>query len=299
MRKIVGVVFKRPGKKYSFDPAGLTLHLGDRVVAKTTKGTELGEVVSVPREIGNDKAPQPLKKIVRKANEEDLAQNQARQEKAHEAVGVCRERIAAHNLPMRLVEVEQSFDGSKMTFYFTSETRVDFRELVKDLAARFKTRIELRQIGVRDKARLVGGLGHCGKDLCCTMLLGDLSPVSIRMAKDQDLPLNPQKISGVCGRLMCCLRYEHEAYKDFKKRAPRKGACIETCGGVKGCVIDYNAIRERLKLEDEAGKLIDVPLADVKRVQTDKRQERREVEIEAKAEAELKALEDEEVLPQD
>jgi len=303
MRTVVGVAFKRPGKTYTFDPDGINLHVGDRVVVRTTKGTELGEVVTFPRQVEDDQVNQPLKKVVRRANEDDLERLERKKEKELDALKVGQEQVAAHNLDMRLVEVDQAFDGSKMTFYFTSENRIDFRELVRDLASRFKTRIELRQIGVRDKARMVGGLGHCGKDLCCTMFLSDLNPVSIRMAKEQNLPLNPQKISGVCGRLMCCLRYEFEAYKDFKKRAPRRGACVETCDGFKGRVVDQNVLKERLKVVDENGKLVVVDLADIKCVCADKKIERPEAESEPKPEVEspaeadeLKAMEDEAVV---
>ncbi|MDP1808634.1 MAG: stage 0 sporulation family protein [Actinomycetota bacterium] len=298
MKTIVGVAFKRPGKTYSFNPDGLTLRVGDRVVVKTTQGVELGEVVAFPREVEDDAVAQPLKKVVRKANDEDVAKLERNREKQAAALKDAQEKIEEHRLPMRLVEVDQAFDGSKMTFYFTADSRVDFRELVKDLAGKFKTRIELRQVGVRDKARMVGGLGHCGKDLCCTMFLSDLNPVSIRMAKDQNLPLNPQKITGVCGRLMCCLRYEVEAYKDFKKRAPRRGACVETCDGHKGCVVEQNVLRERLKIQDENGHRMDVPLTDIKGVCDDKKLERAEPEIEA--EAELKTMvEDGEPVPED
>ena len=298
MRTIVGVAFKRPGKTYSFDPDGLTLRVGDQVVVKTTKGVELGEVVAFPRDVEDAAIAQPLKKVVRKANDEDVAKLERNRERQAEALKAAQNKIEEHRLPMRLVDVDQAFDGSKMTFYFTADSRVDFRELVKDLAGKFKTRIELRQVGVRDKARMVGGLGHCGKDLCCTMFLSDLNPVSIRMAKDQNLPLNPQKISGVCGRLMCCLRYEVEAYKDFKKRAPRRGACVETCDGHKGCVVEQNVLRERLKLQDENGHRFDVPLTDIKGVCDDKKLERAEPEIEA--EEELKTMvEDGEPVPED
>lgn len=299
MSTIVGVAFKRPGKTYSFDPGGLSLHMGEQVVVKTTKGVELGEVVSMPREVEEGRLNQPLKRIMRKANEDDIAKLERNRARQAEAFRVGQEQIEAYKLPMRLVEVDQAFDGSKMTFYFTADSRVDFRDLVKDLASKFKTRIELRQIGVRDKARMVGGLGHCGKDLCCTMFLSDLNPVSIRMAKEQNLPLNPQKISGVCGRLMCCLRYEVEAYKDFRKRAPRRGACVETCDGHKGCVVDQNVLKERLRLEDENGKRFEVALADIKGPCVDKKLERAEAEVEA-AEDKLKvAPEDSEPLPED
>lgn len=299
MKTIVGVAFKRPGKTYSFDPAGLSLRVGEQVVVKTVNGVEFGEVVAAPREVEDSAVSQPLKKVVRKANDDDIAKIKRNREKQAQALKTAQSKIDEHGLPMRLVDVDQAFDGSKMTFYFTADSRVDFRELVKDLASKYKMRIELRQVGVRDKARMVGGLGHCGKDLCCTMFLSDLNPVSIRMAKDQNLPLNPQKISGVCGRLMCCLRYEVEAYKDFKKRAPRKGACVETCDGFKGCVVEQNVLRERLKVADDSGNRIDIPLSDIKRVCASKKHQRPEKDLETEVEKALEVPEDNEPLPQD
>jgi cell fate regulator YaaT (PSP1 superfamily) len=261
---IVGVAFKRPGKTYHFDPDDLKLSLGDRVIVKTAKGVELGEIVSHAHEVPEREISRPLKKVVRKANEDDLDKRRRHEEREAESLKLAQKKVAEHRLPMRLVEADQAFDESKLTFYFTAENRIDFRELVKELAGRFKTRIELRQIGVRDKARMVGGLGQCGQNLCCNVFLSDLNPVSIRMAKEQNLPLNPLKISGVCGRLMCCLRYEFEAYKDFNKRAPRKGACVETCDGHKGCVVERNVLRERVKIQGEDGKRTEVNLADLK-----------------------------------
>ena len=270
MPMVVAISFRRSGKTYDFNPVHLKLGISDQVIVKTNQGLELGSVVSAPREISEDRVKRPLKKVMRRANDDDLARLRRNLDREEEAFKVGLEKTAEHKLEMKIVRVEQIFDGSKMIFYFTAENRIDFRELVKDLASHFKTRIELRQIGVRDKARMIGGLGLCGKDLCCTMFLTDFVPVSIRMAKEQNLPLNPQKISGICGRLMCCLRYEVEAYKDFRKRAPKKGKCVETCEGNKGCVIGMNAIKEKIKLRADDGKYLEVPLADITKVLPDK-----------------------------
>ena len=264
MQEVVGVVFRRLGKVYHFDPDGLSLLPGDHVVVRTQKGTEMGEVEEAPFKLEEEHVVQPLKKVVRRANEDDLSKLEENRAQEAEAFTYAKERISDFKMAMQLFQVERAFDGHKMTFYFTAENRVDFRELVKDLAGHFKTRIELRQIGVRDKAKMVGGFGHCGQNLCCSMWLSDLNPVSIRMAKEQDLSLNPVKISGVCGRLMCCLQYEYEAYKDFNKRAPGKGTCVETCSGHMGCVIDQNPVKERVKIRDDSGVVSEIPLGDVK-----------------------------------
>ncbi|NLY53246.1 MAG: stage 0 sporulation family protein [Firmicutes bacterium] len=210
MPNVVGVRFKRAGKVYYFDPVGIDLEKGDRVIVETARGLEYGEVVSPVREVREEDIVAPLKAVIRKATEEDDKQLAVNRQKEVEAFEIAAERIAAHDLEMKLVDVEQTFDGSKIIFYFTADGRIDFRELVKDLASIFRTRIELRQIGVRDEAKMLGGLGTCGRPLCCSTFLGDFAPVSIKMAKEQNLSLNPSKISGLCGRLMCCLRYESE-----------------------------------------------------------------------------------------
>jgi len=228
MPTVVGVVLKKAGKVYYFDPQNLKLELGDKVIVETVRGSEFGEIVAPPREFSEDELVYPLKRVLRVATKDDESQEEKNRQKEKEAFEICQEKIEKHELPMKLIETECLFDGSKITFYFSAEGRVDFRELVKDLASTFRTRIELRQIGVRDEAKLIGGLGPCGRDLCCKLFLCDFEPVSIRMAKEQDLPLNPIKISGVCGRLMCCLKYEYQVYEDFKKRAPRLGKEIET-----------------------------------------------------------------------
>jgi cell fate regulator YaaT (PSP1 superfamily) len=257
---VVGVIFKQTGKVYYFDPNNLDLKSSDRVIVKTSRGLEYGEVVVEPCEVPEEEITPPLKKVLRKATRRDeakLAENRRKEKKAFQ---ICEEKIAKHGLPMKLIDVEYVFDRSRIVFYFTAENRVDFRELVKDLAAVFRTRIELRQIGVRDEAKMIGGLGPCGRRLCCTVFLGSFEPVSIRMAKDQDLPLNPLKISGICGRLMCCLKYEYDVYREFKEKAPKKGTVIETEYG-PASVIDYNVPRELVIVELESGQKISVPLS--------------------------------------
>lgn len=217
MIQVVGVRFKKAGKVYYFDPGDLSVSAGSKVVVETARGIEYGDVAIGPKEVSDDQVVQPLKKVVRVGTDRDAQVAAENKRKEKEAFAVAQKKIEAHGLDMNLVDVEYTFDGSKNIFYFTSEGRVDFRELVRDLASVFRTRIEMRQIGVRDEAKLLGGIGPCGRILCCTSFLGDFAPVSIRMAKDQNLSLNPSKISGLCGRLMCCLRYEQETYEAAKK----------------------------------------------------------------------------------
>lgn len=217
MIRVVGVRFKKAGKVYYFDPADFTATPGAKVVVETARGVEYGEVAVGPKEVPEDQVVQPLKKVLRLGNEKDAVVAAENKRKENDAFGIAQKKIEGHNLEMNLVDVEYTFDGSKIIFYFTAEGRIDFRELVRDLASVFRTRIEMRQIGVRDEAKLLGGIGPCGRILCCTSFLGDFAPVSIRMAKDQNLSLNPSKISGLCGRLMCCLRYEQETYEAAKK----------------------------------------------------------------------------------
>lgn len=212
MTEVVGVRFKRAGKIYYFDPGQQELRVGDKVIVETARGIEFGELVIAPREVAEQEVVLPLKQVIRKATVEDQNLYELNKSKEKESFQICLKKIAEHNLPMKLVDVEYTFDGNKIIFSFTADGRVDFRELVKDLAAVFRTRIELRQIGVRDEAKMLGGIGSCGRVLCCTSFLGDFEPVSIRMAKDQKLSLNPTKISGICGRLMCCLKYENGCY---------------------------------------------------------------------------------------
>ena len=248
MAEVIGVRFKEVGKVYYFDPDGQKLKKGDRVIVETVRGVECGEVAMDNREINEEEIVKPLKKLIRIASEEDVAQFNANKEKEKEAFAICQEKIANHKLEMKLVDVEYTFDGGKVLFYFTADGRVDFRELVKDLASVFRTRIELRQIGVRDESKMLGGLGMCGRPFCCSSFLGEFQPVSIKMAKEQGLSLNPTKISGACGRLMCCLKYEQNAYEHLLKITPKPGAIVETKEGA-GTVVDFSLMTGILKIQ--------------------------------------------------
>jgi cell fate regulator YaaT (PSP1 superfamily) len=262
MPTVVGVKLKFTPKVLWFDPAGTSPEEGDRVVVETERGTELGIVAKAPFDVEASELVAPLKPVVRIANDDDLARAEELAEREREAMPVFRELVAEHKLDMKPIDVEYLFGGDKVVFYFVAEERVDFRELVRELASRFRSRIDMRQIGVRDEARMVGGLGHCGQQLCCVRFGGEFQPVSIRMAKEQDLPLNPLKISGLCGRLMCCLRYEYEAYRDYKSRAPKRGAIIDTPLGLAK-VSDLNTPHETVELRLEDGKRATVALADM------------------------------------
>ncbi|MBE0476613.1 MAG: stage 0 sporulation family protein [Coriobacteriia bacterium] len=259
MPTVVGVRLRSAPKVLWFDPAGSEPAVGQCVVVRTERGQEIGEVASAPAEVEESELPAELKPVERIATDEDLARAEELREREAEAMPVFRELVGKHGLDMKPVGVQTLFDSSKMVFYFAAEERVDFRELVKELASRFKTRIDMRQIGVRDEARMVGGLGHCGEQLCCARLGGEFHPVSIRMAKEQDLPLNPLKISGVCGRLMCCLRYEYDAYKEYKSRAPKRGAEVETPLGA-GKVVELNTPKETVTIRLFEGGSLTVPL---------------------------------------
>lgn len=247
MAEVVGVRFKEVGKVYYFDPDGKLYKKGDRVIVETARGVECGEIAMENRDVSDSEIVKPLKRIIRAANDADLRTVQENKEKEKKAFTVGEEKIRAHNLEMKLVDVEYTFDGSKILFYFTADGRVDFRELVKDLAGVFRTRIELRQIGVRDESKMVGGFGICGRPFCCNSFLGDFQPVSIKMAKEQGLSLNPVKISGTCGRLMCCLKYEQEAYEHLLRHTPKIGAIVETREG-RGTVVDNNLLTGMLKI---------------------------------------------------
>ena len=244
MKKIVGVRFKPVGKIYYFDPENLNLKQDDCVIVETARGIEFA-TVSLVKEIGDDEFDKPLKPIIRIATPEDKKQNSNNRDKEKQAIKICEEKIAKHELDMKLVDAEYTFDGSKLLFYFTAEGRIDFRELVKDLATVFKTRIELRQIGVRDEAKTLGSIGICGRNICCSQFLGEFAPVSIKMAKEQGLSLNPTKISGACGRLMCCLNYEQEGYEEALKKLPKVGAIVSTPSG-KGKVESLNILKGRV-----------------------------------------------------
>ncbi len=241
MISVIGVRFKDVGKIYYFDPDGLELRVGDNVIVETSRGVECGKVAMANKEMTDDKISKPLKKLIRKATDDDMKIVGANKKKEVEAFRICEEKIAKHKLQMKLVDVEYTFDNNKILFYFTADGRVDFRELVKDLAYVFRTRIELRQIGVRDEAKMLGGLGICGRPFCCNTFLGEFQPVSIKMAKEQGMSLNPVKISGTCGRLMCCLKYEQDVYTSLLKTTPKIGAIVETPDG-NGNVIDVNLI---------------------------------------------------------
>jgi cell fate regulator YaaT (PSP1 superfamily) len=243
MVEIVGVRFKKVGKTYYFAPGKLNLSVGDNVIVETARGTEFGEIVIPNRQVDDSMVSYPLKPVVSVATDADVKQVEENKIKEKKAFDIFNEKVKKHQLTMKLVDVEYTFDGSKISFYFTADGRIDFRELVKDLASTFRTRIELRQIGVRDEAKTLGGIGICGKELCCKAFLGEFIPVSIKMAKEQNLSLNPTKISGNCGRLMCCLKYEQEAYEELGKTMPRIGAVVETPDG-RGEVINVNLVRQ-------------------------------------------------------
>ncbi|MBM7573130.1 PSP1 domain-containing protein [Aquibacillus albus] len=248
MIEVIGVRFKKAGKIYYFDPGDITIAKDDYVIVETVRGIEFGKVVISNKKVDEEDVVLPLKKVIRLATEKDKLSVAENQENAKEAYRVCQEKIREHDLDMNLVEVEYTFDRNKVIFYFTAEGRVDFRDLVKDLASVFKTRIELRQIGVRDEAKLLGGIGPCGRMLCCSTFLGDFEPVSIKMAKDQNLSLNPAKISGLCGRLMCCLKYENDDYETAKKELPDLGEEMNTPYG-SGKVVGLNILERMIQIE--------------------------------------------------
>lgn len=246
MIEIVGVRFKKVGKIYYFDPCGLNIERGTPVIVETARGIEYGTVEIANREVADEGIIQPLKKVIRIATEEDGIINRENKEKEKESFKICLEKIKKHGLEMKLIDVELTFDLNKIIFYFTADGRIDFRELVKELASVFRTRIELRQIGVRDEAKILNGIGVCGRTLCCATFLGDFTPVSIKMAKDQNLSLNPTKISGICGRLMCCLKYEEDTYEALNKNLPEEGDIIHTDAG-DGEVLSVNILGQTVR----------------------------------------------------
>lgn len=254
MKEVVGIKFKKPGKIYFFDPAGLKLNLQDMVIADTANGEEFAKIAMANKLMPDEKIIEPLRKVIRLANKKDIKQNEENKAKEREAFNIAIEKIKKHKLPMKLIDVEYKFDRTKILFYFTADGRIDFRELVKDLAAIFKTRIELRQIGVRDEVRRMGGNGICGRELCCCSFLNNFDAVSIKMAKEQNMSLNPSKISGLCGRLMCCLKYEQEAYEDKLQRLPKVGSIVGTLDG-EGVIDNVEILKEnvRVKFEDDDG----------------------------------------------
>ena len=252
MITVIGVRFRTAGKIYYFDPEDVKYEAGDHVIVETARGIEYGEVIYSNRELDDKEVVYPLKKVMRMATKEDADKVKENKVKEKEAFFICKHKIIKHNLNMKLIDVEYTFDNNKILFYFTSDERVDFRELVKDLAAVFRTRIELRQIGVRDEAKMLGGLGPCGRPMCCSSFLGDFTSVSIKMAKEQNLSLNPTKISGICGRLMCCLNYEQSTYEDIRKRLPKVGSVVQTEDG-KGEVVSNNTVKEAVKVKLRKG----------------------------------------------
>lgn len=251
MTEIIGVRFKNVGKIYYFSPGELTIPEGEKVIVETARGVECGDVVFGNKMVEDDEIVAPLKAVIRIANEDDLKQIESNKLREKEALDICDEKIQKLGLKMSLVDAEYTFDNSKLLFYFTAENRVDFRELVKELASIFRTRIELRQIGVRDEAKMMGGLGICGRQFCCSSFLGDFQPVSIKMAKEQSLSLNPTKISGACGRLMCCLKYEQDGYEELLKITPKFGAIVDTPSG-RGTVTDVNLISGKMHVKLDA-----------------------------------------------
>src|SRR2546423_1182602 len=256
---IVGIRFRPAGRIYYFDPQGASYSTGQYVIVETSRGVEAGRVVIASKKLAERELSDPLKPVLRLANEDELRMMLSFKSKEKEALVQCAQQVQQHNLPMKLVETEYTFDGSRLTFYFTADERVDFRALVRDLAATFRTRIELRQIGARDQAKLQGGVGMCGKTLCCSSWITDSRLVSIKMAKEQDLPLNPSKISGVCGRLLCCLAYENDNYVQAKQNMPQVGTMLDTPGG-QGKVVAINVPKESVEVMLESGVIIQVPL---------------------------------------
>lgn len=291
MTKVVGVRFRNAGKVYYFDPAGLEIKAGAHVIVETARGVEMGTVILAPKDVEDESVVQPLKAVIRIATEADEETVKKNKEKEKEAFQICLKKIAKHNLEMKLVEAEYTFDNNKLLFYFTADGRIDFRELVKDLAAVFRTRIELRQIGVRDETKILGGVGICGRALCCHTYLSEFVPVSIKMAKEQNLSLNPTKISGVCGRLMCCLKNEQDTYEYLNSRLPGVGDTVTTPDGLKAEVQSVNVLRQLVKVV--------VELEDAKEAREYKVTElkfrpkrRKDVKLSAEEMKELAALED-------
>ncbi len=262
MPLVVGVTFRKVGKVYYFDPGELQLSEGDFVIAETARGVEFGEVVLEPREISEEELVAPLKKVVRIASGDDLDREAGNREREKHAFEVCERKIAEHGLPMKLLDAESAFDGSQVTFSFSADGRIDFRELVKDVAGSLRTKVQLHQIGVRDEAKLIGGYGTCGRSLCCATFLSAFEPVSMKMAKDQSLFLNPAKFSGACGKLMCCLRYEHEYYKEAHRRLPAVGAIIELERG-RAKVVDVNVVNSTLTVETEDEVQLHIKACDI------------------------------------
>lgn len=291
MVKIVGVRFRTAGKIYFFSPGDLDIKKGDHVIVETARGIEYGTVVSDAREIEEDGVVQPLKPVLRIATPKDDEQAAKNKEKEKDAFKICLEKIQAHGLEMKLIDAEYTFDNNKVLFYFTADGRVDFRELVKDLAGVFRTRIELRQIGVRDETKIRGGIGNCGRPLCCHSYLSEFIPVSIKMAKEQGLSLNPTKISGVCGRLMCCLKHEEDTYEELNKKLPNPGDRVTTPEGDEGEVHSVNVLRQRVKVIVEEGDEKEIKEYAVEDLKFKRRHRREKMDLSKEELKELERLE--------
>ena len=290
--EVIGVRFKKVGKVYDFDPVNLKVDEGSYVIVETARGVEFGVVMIPPKEVEDEKVPQPLKPVIRIATDEDEKQQQKNKEKQEGAYKICLEKIEKHGLEMKLVQAEYTFDNNKLLFYFTADGRIDFRELVKDLASVFRTRIELRQIGVRDETKILGGMGICGRELCCSSFLSEFVPVSIKMAKEQNLSLNPTKISGVCGRLMCCLKNEQETYEYLNSTLPEINEYVTTNDGLRGEVQSVSVLRQLIKVKVDVNgekELREYKVSDLKF-----KQKRHKVKLSAEEIKKLAALEDRE-----
>ena len=293
MTKVIGVRFRRAGKVYFFSPGKLEIRHGDNVIVETARGVEFGSVVTGPREVEEERISQPLKSVIRIANRDDYRREEKNREKEKEAFSICQEKIRKHQLEMKLIDAEYTFDNNKVLFYFTADGRIDFRELVKDLASVFRTRIELRQIGVRDETKIRGGLGICGRELCCHTYLTEFAPVSIKMAKEQNLSLNPSKISGVCGRLMCCLTNEEQTYEELNSRLPVVGDTVTTPEKLKGDVQSVNVLRQLVKvvvtLDNDEKEVREYRAAELR---FKPRRKKKDMKISKEEMAQLKALEE-------
>lgn len=293
MIKVVGIRFRNAGKIYYFDPKDFEMEVGSHAIVETARGIEYGTVLIAPREVADDQVVQPLKPVIRVATEEDTKTVERNREREKNAYKTCQEKIAKHGLEMKLVQAEYTFDNNKLLFYFTADGRIDFRELVKDLASVFRTRIELRQIGVRDETKMLGGIGICGRELCCCSYLSDFVPVSIKMAKEQNLSLNPTKISGVCGRLMCCLKNEEETYEYLNSRLPGVGDSVITATGQTGEVQSVNVLRQKVKVLIEVDDEKELHEYDVDELKF--RPRKKNVKLSAKELEELEGLADEDL----
>ena len=293
MTRVIGVRFRRAGKVYFFAPGKYKIRTGDKVIVETARGVEFGSVVTGPKEVEDDKILQPLKPVIRIATADDIRREEKNREKEKEAFGICLEKIRKHGLEMKLIDADYTFDNNKVLFYFTADGRIDFRELVKDLASVFRTRIELRQIGVRDETKIRGGIGICGRELCCHTYLSEFAPVSIKMAKEQNLSLNPSKISGVCGRLMCCLTNEEQTYEELNRHLPANGDHVTTPEGLKGDVQAVNVLRQQVKvvvtLDNDEKEIREYKASELK---FKPRRKKKDVKLSKEEMAELRNLEE-------